>query len=213
MKDAEDFLVAEYETLKEFRKSQVDQAQNRFNLFLVLVSSAVGIIALVTDAQDTRATSAFFISVALTSLALLYLGIVTFRRIIQNHIHTTTYTRGLNRIRRYFVERYPEIEQYLTFPTREDYPRFKAMGSLTIAATGLTGMVIFLNAVLAGVGLNCLLWVLLPFLRLQYPVVILLTSIATLAATIALESRYLNREIEKANLKAEEDKGQTENRS
>ncbi|HML21647.1 MAG TPA: hypothetical protein PKD09_08375 [Aggregatilinea sp.] len=201
MDSPKDFLVAEYETLKEFRTSQVEQAQNRFNFFLILVSSAVGIVALVSDGQNSFDTPIFFIVVSLTALALLYLGTVTLRRIIQTHIQTVRYTRGLNRIRRYFVQQFPEIEEYLTFSTDDRKPQFGAMGSLTIGITGLTGMVIFINATLAYIGISFLLQALMKSVDHEYTLVSVLIGAVPFIGAILLQRRYLNSEVEKAKTK------------
>lgn len=203
MNTAEEFLMAEYTTLKEFRASQLEQSQNRFNFFLALVSGAVAIIALVSDQSSSLSVSALLITIGTTALALLYLGVVTFRRIIQTHIRIVEYTRGMNRIRRYFVEHYPETAVYLTFSTDDTRPKLGTLGSLTIGATGLTSMVIFINTVLATVGFGFLLWQLMLSLGNEQPVLLGLLALLVVLLSLFGHRRYLRNQLIQADAELE----------
>lgn len=203
MNTPEEFLMAEYTTLKEFRASQLEQSQNRFNFFLALVSGALAIIALVNDRNNAFSTPTFFVGTGITALSLLYLGIVTYRRIVQTHIRMVEYTRGMNRIRRYFVENYPEIMPYLTFSSDDTRPKLGALGSLTISATGLTSMVMFINTVLATVGLNFLLFQLTLSLGEAQPVILVISVVLTAGLSLLLHRRDLKKQLAQADTELE----------
>ncbi len=200
MNPPEEFLMAEYNTLKEFRANQVEQSQNRFNFFIALVSGALAIVALVNDRSAALNTPLFFIGVGITALALLYLGVITFRRIIQTHIRTVEYTRGMNRVRRYFVEHYPEIATYLTFSIDDARPRLGTLGNLTIGATGLTSMVIFINTILATIGFNFLLWQILVSVSREQPALVAVSGVLTFLLSLMLHRRYLLSQLAQADV-------------
>lgn len=54
--------------------------------------------------------------------SLLCLGIFTFDRVMHSGMEHTVYTRGINRIRHFYVDVAPEMAPYFVLPTYDDLP-------------------------------------------------------------------------------------------
>lgn len=75
-------------------------------------------------------------------------GILTFQRLIERRIRATEYLRAVNRINRYFVDRSPELHQYLPWPSCDNMPAF---GGKTLGVADLRDLVAILNCLYAGI--------------------------------------------------------------
>jgi hypothetical protein len=151
------FLLAEYELLKDSRASVTAQGENRARFFVAIVSATVAVMALLPD-ELLNATDVFYFATSVVVSLLLVFGWLTFARLVEAHISNTKYTRGLNRIRRYFLEADSRIADYLMLPINDDFPVFGKVGSLStkVIKSGLSTMIAVINSILAGV-LLCLI--------------------------------------------------------
>jgi hypothetical protein len=140
-KAVKDFMLAEYRALDNARASSLQRGQAYISLFLTIVSGTAALLALMSQlASNTE--SFFFISLSILFLLFL-LGLISFARVLQRDLGIIRISRGLNRIRRYFVEIEPDIQPYLTYPPCDDKPEYTHTG---ISRIGLRSIVALINS-------------------------------------------------------------------
>lgn len=66
--------------------------------------------------QMTSISTSFLVIALILTFLLFSLALITFARLIDGHISLTLYTRGMNRIRRFFVDIDGSIKDYLLLP-------------------------------------------------------------------------------------------------
>lgn len=116
-----DFMIAEYENLRERRDSLDKLGESRVNFFLATISGAlVGLTLLV---QVPYINDIVHFIVALIIIGILWIGFTMFARMVSRSINLILLDRGMNRIRRYFVDKNPEIKDYISLPIYDDMPR------------------------------------------------------------------------------------------
>lgn len=149
------FMTTEHFTLQTAKSATVAEANGRAANFLSTVSSAV--VALAFVGQVSEMGGAFLLFGLVLFPTLLFIGLVTFERAIQTAIENMMHSRGINRIRHYYVEMAPEMGRYFIHSTHDDVagavqnmgivPRESWWQRLVTNA----GMVAVVNSVLAGV--------------------------------------------------------------
>lgn len=146
-----DFMLAEYETLRSVRSGLMSLGESRANIFLLTVSGGLAGLAILYGSSGWEEIAAPIIGVVLAGLFLL--GLITFARSIERNIGIKVYARGMNRIRQYFVQLYPNLSDYLILPVSDDRPAFKSMGWLPKGGRflGLSSMVAVINSIVASV--------------------------------------------------------------
>jgi hypothetical protein len=152
--DASLFLTTEHFTLSAARSATVAEVNSRLQLYIGALTGSIVSLALV--AQISRVGPVFF-TFALVLLPVDYfLGLATFRRLLQAWTEWFRATQGMNRIRHYYVEHAPEIRPYLVFPTSDD--PLITLGGIGIVETGwwsglvtAPGLITIINSVIAGV--------------------------------------------------------------
>jgi len=141
----DEFLVEEYTTLRELRENTISLLETRLNFFLAALSGAVIGLGLVNQlpASGYAQTMYFLNGVIITTM--LCIGLITYRRTVMGNFRVIKYSRGMNRIRRYFVEKEERISAYLSLPINDDIPKFKgrfpvatALINSSVAGTGST---------------------------------------------------------------------------
>jgi hypothetical protein len=111
-------LTTEHFTLQTARAVAVNESNGRTALYVGALSSALVALALV--AQRSPLGEVFFV-VALTVLpALLFLGLVTYVRVLQSSVEDLLYARAINRIRHYYTELDPSRSHYFLLSGRDD---------------------------------------------------------------------------------------------
>ena len=148
-----DFMLAEYSALRDLRQNLVTLGENRFNLFLGAVSGALVGLALLHQLSGGNTEIMYLVDGAIIT-GLFFLGLITFVRTVEREIGITVYARGMNRVRRYFVEHNQNIKDYIILPISDDRPSFQSIGFRPrgILAMGLPAMVAIINSVVAGIG-------------------------------------------------------------
>lgn len=149
------FLTTEHFTLQTAKSATVAEANGRATLFLSSVSSAV--VALAFIGQVSGIGTAFFIFGLVLFPSLLFLGFVTFERAIQTAIENMLLSRGINRIRHFYVETAPEVNKYFMQSANDDVDG--ALYNMGIVPSSSTfqhfvtnaGMISVINSILAGV--------------------------------------------------------------
>jgi hypothetical protein len=149
------FLTTEHFTLQTAKSATVAEANGRAANFLSTVSSAV--VALAFVGQVSEMGGAFLLFGLVLFPSLLFLGFVTFERALQTAIENMIHSRGINRIRHYYVELAPEVGRYFIHSTHDDVAgAVQNMGIVPKESwwqhlVTNAGMVAVVNSVLAGV--------------------------------------------------------------
>jgi hypothetical protein len=187
--EAADFMLAEYTTLRELRLSLDSLGETRVNFFLATISGTVVGLGLINQLSG-QLEIVFFINAAVF-IGLLLFGLITFARMVERHASIIEYTRGMNRIRRFFAEKHPDIKPYLWLSIYDDKP---SLGyaiynreTRRLGLTGLAPMVGVINSIIATVGTS-------SFVRLVLvmPVVwCLLIGIVIFLLVILAQYKYL----------------------
>jgi hypothetical protein len=150
-----EFLLAEYETLRTLRQDAISHGDDRFNYFLVILSGAIIFLTWINGSTVGGSLGQPDIVAAMNAAVIgvvLLLGLTTFARIAHRNASIAVYTRGMNRIRRFYVERHPEITQYIILGTDDNLPPFR----LPTLREQLPVMLAILNgsvAMMAGIAL------------------------------------------------------------
>lgn len=149
------FMTTEHFTLQTARSATIAEANGRCALFIGSLSSAV--VALAFIGQASGLSEGFFLFGFVLFPSLLFLGIFTFKRVLQTAVEDIIYARGINRIRHYYVELAPETQRYFIQSIHDDTQgALKGMGIVpTDSKWDLfqtsSGMVAVINSVIGGV--------------------------------------------------------------
>jgi hypothetical protein len=155
------FLTTEHFTLQTARAATIAEANGRCALFMGSVSGAV--VALAFIGQASGLSEGFFLFGLVLFPSLLFLGIFTFKRVLQTAVEDIIYARGINRIRHYYIEVAPEVRRYFIQSVHDDTAG--ALRGMGITPPGSTwelfqtsaGMVAVINGVIGGVFAGLLL--------------------------------------------------------
>jgi hypothetical protein len=155
------FMTTEHFTLQTARSATIAEANGRCALFMGSVSSAV--VALAFIGQTSGLSQGFFLFALVLFPSLLFLGIFTFKRVLQTAVEDIVYARGINRIRHYYVEQAPEVRAYFIESIHDDTAgALRGMGIVPTTSKWelfqtSSGMVALINSVIGGVfiGLLC----------------------------------------------------------
>jgi hypothetical protein len=147
------FMMTEHFTLQTARAATVAEANGRASLFMSSVSSAV--VALAFIGQISGMGEAFFLFALVLFPSLIFLGFVTFDRVLQTALEDWLYASEINRIRHYYIEIAPEMNRYFIESTHDDAPGvLQAIGikpatwQLFLTGSGMIGVI---NSILVGV--------------------------------------------------------------
>jgi hypothetical protein len=150
--------LAEYQFLQSARAQAQEGSSKRYDANLV----ALGFVGAVLSLLLKGNTSATVLRLAATAggASVFLLGQVTFRRLIEFTITSTTYTRGLNSIRRFLLELRPELRPFFVLPTNETTPHIYGVSTRQdrrVLLFNRAGSVAILNSLAAGAVIG--LWV------------------------------------------------------
>ena len=112
------FLLAEQSALQAALAGTISESGSRLSSFFAAVSGAVVAIAFVAQLSSFTETVRIFALVLLPTL--LFLGLVTFERLLQMFMLETLAYRGMNRIRHFFLERNPTARTWVTLSAYDD---------------------------------------------------------------------------------------------
>jgi hypothetical protein len=111
-------MTTEHFTLQPARAVTVSDSNGRTALYLGSLSSSLVALALV--AQQLRFGDVFLVFVLTVLPALLFLGLVTYARVLHNSVEDIIYARAINRIRHYYTEIDPTKAHYFLLSGRDD---------------------------------------------------------------------------------------------
>ena len=112
------FLLAEHSLMQSTLQTSIIETGSRLTSFLAAVSGSV--VALAFVGQVSGFTEPFTAFALVLLPALLFLGLVSFERVLQLFLQETMCYRGMNRIRRFFTERLPAATSVITLSTFDD---------------------------------------------------------------------------------------------
>src|SRR5229473_452357 len=111
-------MTTEHYNLQTGRSITTAETNGRSSLFVGAVSS--GLIALTFVGQISHLGTAFFVFSLVVLPTLLFMGLITFGRVMQAGLADVTYARGINRIRHLYLEYAPEMQPYFILGSHHD---------------------------------------------------------------------------------------------
>jgi hypothetical protein len=111
-------MTTEHATLQSAQAQEVQDLNGRTSLFIGAVSAAL--IALAFVGQFSHLGTAFYVFGLVLFPSLVFMGVVTFARVIQSTYAVITYARGMGRIRHYYLERAPQMRPYFILSAHDD---------------------------------------------------------------------------------------------
>ncbi len=112
------FMTTEHFALQGARGLTTSESTGRAALFLSSLSSALVALGFAATASDFGQSFNVFALLILPPIA--FLGFVTFQRTVQSGVDDETYSRGINRIRHFYVEMVPELRPYFVQSTTDE---------------------------------------------------------------------------------------------
>jgi hypothetical protein len=145
-------ITTEHYNLQTGRSMTISETNGRSSLFVGAVSS--GLIALTFVGQISHLGTAFFVFSLVVIPTLVFMGLITFERVLQSGSADITYARGVNRIRHLFLEYAPQLQPYFMLPAhdnREETLSHEEMSTSWVQVFFNTaGMIAVINSVLIG---------------------------------------------------------------
>jgi uncharacterized membrane protein YqjE len=156
-----DFLLAEYQSLREQRKTLMQASHSEVTIFFGAVT-AIGLAFGLTFNNESGLTPKLALMGSAVLTVLLAIGFATLWRLTRFHGNSVRYAKGMNLVRWYFVERDSTIAGYLSLPVEDSTPTYERLyGSLfhAIPVSGSSSLIIsILNSAISA-ALGYCLWV------------------------------------------------------
>src|SRR5215467_1137916 len=111
-------ITTEHYNLQTGRSISTSEANGRSSLFVGAVSS--GLIALTFVGQISHLGTAFFVFSLVVIPTLVFMGLITFERLLQSGSTDILYARGVNRIRQLYLQYAPQLQNYFILPAQDD---------------------------------------------------------------------------------------------
>jgi hypothetical protein len=149
------FATTEHFNLQTARSLTVSEANGRASMYLAALSA--NLVALAFIAQVSGLGGAFYAFALILLPVLAFVGVVTFRRLVQSSIEDIAYAHRIGLLRSFYLRLSPELEQYILV-VRAPFPaETLAPGASQLTLT-TAGMVAVVNSVVvaacAGLALN-----------------------------------------------------------
>jgi hypothetical protein len=115
-------MTTEHYNLQSGRAMTISDSNGRASLFLGTVSTSLVALAFVGQISRTGASlgQAFYIFALVLFPTLVFLGLVTFERVLQSGVEDIVYAHGINRIRHLYLEHAPEMNPYFILSSSDD---------------------------------------------------------------------------------------------
>src|SRR5260370_36013164 len=145
-------MTTEHSSLQTGRAMTISEANGRSSLFVGAVSS--GLVALALVGQLSHLGTAFFVFGLVVLPTLLFMGLITFERVLQSGSADFMYAVGINRIRHLYLEYAPQLQPYLILSAHDD--REGTLGQEAMHTSwwqifvSTAGMIAVINSVLVG---------------------------------------------------------------
>jgi hypothetical protein len=112
------FMMTEHANLQNARASTIYESNGRISLYFGAISSVIVALAFIGQASQMGDTVVLFSLILLPPL--LFMGLVTFGRMLDVLVEDLVYARGINRIRHYYVEIAPQMKPYFIESVNDD---------------------------------------------------------------------------------------------
>lgn len=145
-------MTTEHYNLQTGRSMTISEANGRSSLFVGAVSS--GLVALAFVGQISHLGTAFFVFSLVVLPTLLFMGLITFERVLQSGSADFMYAVGINRIRHLYLEYAPQMQPYIILSAHDD--REGILGHEAMRTSwwqvflSAAGMIAVINSVLVG---------------------------------------------------------------
>ena len=145
-------ITTEHYNLQTGRSMTISESNGRASLFVGAVSS--GLIALTFVGQISHLGTAFFVFSLVIIPTLVFMGLITFERILQSGSTDIVYARGVNRIRHLYLEYAPQLQPYFMLSAHDDWGETLSHEQMSTSWVQVffsaAGMIAMINSVLIG---------------------------------------------------------------
>jgi len=152
-------MTTEHYNLQTGRAMTIAESNGRSSLFVGAVSS--GLIALAFVGQLSHLGITFYVFSLVVIPTLLFMGLITFERVLQSGSADFMYAIGINRIRHLYLEYAPQMQPYIILTPHDEREETLAREAMHTSwwQVFLTtaGMIAVINSVLAGSFIGLLL--------------------------------------------------------
>jgi hypothetical protein len=152
-------ITTEHYNLQTGRSISTAETNGRSSLFVGAVSS--GLIALTFVGQISHLGTAFFVFSLVIIPTLVFMGLITFERLLQSGSTDIIYARSINRIRHLYLEYAPQLQSYFMDSSHGDrgetFSHEQMATSWVQVFFNAAGMIAVINSVLIGSFIGLLL--------------------------------------------------------
>ena len=145
-------ITTEHYNLQTGRSMAIAETNGRSSLFVGAVSS--GLIALTFVGQISHLGMAFFVFSLVVIPTLVFMGLITFVRVLQSGSADITLARGVNRIRHLYLEHAPQLQPYFMLSAHDDRGETLSHEEMSTSWVQVffntAGMIAVINSVLIG---------------------------------------------------------------
>jgi hypothetical protein len=184
-------MTTEHYNLQTGRSMTISEANGRASLFVGAVSS--GLVALAFVGQISHLGTAFFVFSLVVLPTLVFMGLITFERVLQSGSADFLYAVGINRIRHLYLEYAPQMQPYFILSAHDD--REGTLGHEAMHTSwwqvflSTAGMIAVINSVLIGSFVGLLLAAFtLPLWACTS------AGVVTCFVSVGLQQRYQSRQ-------------------
>ena len=132
------FATTEHFNLQTARSLTVSEANGRASIYLAALSS--NLIALAFIGQLSGLGAAFYAFALILLPVLAFVGVVTFRRLVQSSIEDMAYAHRIGLLRSFYLRLSPELEPYLVV-VRGEATLAPSASQLTLTTAGMVAVV------------------------------------------------------------------------
>ncbi|MFC1721939.1 hypothetical protein ACFL0Z_03425 [Patescibacteria group bacterium] len=140
------FMRAEYDRLTEMLLYTKEMGQKRVQFWLTVVSAIGGLLAVIY--QINGADTGFLGITTLLLFGVFILGFVVYIKLIQRTITSVEYIRAQGKIKKYFVQKKPDVAKYFFFPIADDKPDLTYSVAFKLTGSSLRLLVVVINSFL-----------------------------------------------------------------
>jgi hypothetical protein len=184
---SKDFLLAELSETGEFWRHTDGRIESAINFYITV--AAVVLPASVLIYQSISDIATFILLALLLGILLIIMGIFLIARISNAEIRKSQYILSIQLIRSYFVNRDPEIAQYLLFPAAiPSYDQTEKENQLEpFIQRRLVIIINALNSLMIGACIYALLWLLAS---MSAGLAFILAAVAAIASLLVSDRIY-----------------------
>jgi hypothetical protein len=143
---ARQFLLAEYELVRELRTQVLARLEPRVGFVASLQTAEIALVGLLLSNESVSFPGIAAIVLA-SGFPILLLAHSGFLRVLDAQIMNRRYTSALNAIRNHFVSKYPTIRPAVLMPIDPAEPRMITIGAGSSVILSSSGILIILTAV------------------------------------------------------------------